>query len=77
MHRYLILAIFALFLASCHNDVPGLPAPDEVKEYRFCQYEDKDGIVQCKSTYEISENDCELVEGKLCDTKEECGGCEL
>jgi len=65
MHRYLILVISALFLASCHNDVPGLPSPDEVKEYRFCQYEDKDGAVQCKSTYEISEKNCEAVKGSL------------
>jgi len=64
MVKFSSLAL-ALFLASCHNDVPGLPAPDEVKEYRFCQYEDKDGVVQCKSTYEISIKDCESVKGNL------------
>jgi len=50
--------IAAMFVfASCHNDVPGLPSPDKVKEFKFCKYEDKEGD-QCKSTYEIDESDC-------------------
>jgi predicted nucleic acid binding AN1-type Zn finger protein len=54
----LILAIFAIFVfASCHNDVPGLPSPDEVK---FCKIE---GLT-CKSTYEISEADCNALKEK-------------
>jgi len=53
MRSVLILAIFAIFFASCHSDVPGLP-----EEVKFCVYKDKDGVDKCKSTYEISEADC-------------------
>jgi len=48
-----IAAIFVF--ASCHNDVPELPPSEEVK---FCKYEVEGGNVLCKSTYEVSEDDC-------------------
>jgi len=68
MRSILILAIFALFFASCHNNVPELPSPEEVKEYKFCGYIDKEGD-KCKSTYEIKPGDCEVVGGTFfCDT---------
>jgi len=66
MRSVLILAILALFFASCHNEVPGLPTPDEVEHFKFCYYKDKNGEEQCKSTYEIFETDCTRVGGKLC-----------
>jgi len=76
MRNTLTLAIFALFFASCHNDVPKLLAPDEV-EFLWCGYVSPDGF-QCKSTYEVSKEDCKLV-GKLfededCETP--CKNCE-
>ena len=54
-----IAAIFVF--ASCHSDVPGLPNSYEIK---FCRYKDKDGVSQCKSTYEISEADCKALRDK-------------
>jgi len=65
MRSILILAILTLFLASCHNEVPDLPTPEKVREYKYCEYESKDGP-QCKSTYEISEKDCDII-GKVVD----------
>jgi len=62
-------AMFAF--ASCHSDVPELPSPEKVAEYKYCEYMSTEGI-QCKSTYEISETDCERVGGKLFDYKENC-----
>jgi hypothetical protein len=64
--------IAAMFvLVSCHNDVPGLPSPDEVQKYKSCKYKIK-GEEVCKSTYEIDEDDCTnpVVGGTLfCDFK--------
>jgi len=62
MRSILILAIFAMFVfASCHSDVPELPSAGKIK---FCKYKDKDGVSQCKSTYEVSEADCKALEEK-------------
>lgn len=57
MRGILILAILALFFASC-TEVAELPEPGKV---RFCKYEDKDGVPQCKSTYGTSVTDCKIV----------------
>jgi hypothetical protein len=61
--------IAAMFvLVSCHNDVPELPNPIEVSKYKYCQYKDKNDSLQRKSTYQISEKNCETINGKLfCD----------
>jgi hypothetical protein len=59
MHGILILAIFAIFFASCHNDVPGLPSTEEVQGYKYCKYANPSGGVPlCKSTYQISKKSC-------------------
>jgi len=60
MYRALILAIFALFFASCHNEVPDLPTPDEAAGYVYCGYKDKDapGELKCRSSYEV---DCDKI----------------
>ncbi|GBU25519.1 hypothetical protein R83H12_02169 [Fibrobacteria bacterium R8-3-H12] len=62
--------IAAMFVfASCHNEVPELPNPSNIQGYKkFCGYKNKDGILQCKSTYEIFVTDCEKVGGEIfCD----------
>jgi len=65
MRSLLILAIFALFFASCHNEVPELR-----EQYKSCQYVDNKGDEQCKVIYTISENDCRNVGGTIfCDDK--------
>jgi len=62
MRSILILAIFALVFASCHNDVPGLPTAEEIEGYKFCKYTDEAGESQCKSIpYEMTENTCRKV----------------
>jgi len=62
--KFIGIAAVAFVFASCHNDVPGLPALNEVQNYKYCKY----GAVPCKSTYEISEKDCKAVGGNLfCD----------
>jgi hypothetical protein len=60
------VAAIMLFFTSCHNEVPELPTVSEVEGYKYCKYEDNEGI-QCKSTYEISEESCEseVVGGEL------------
>jgi len=65
MRSTLILAIFAFFFVSCHNDVPELPSPDEVKNFTFCKYESKDGVSQCESSYKVSKTECKLINGEL------------
>jgi len=52
---YLIISIvvIAIFFASCHNDVPGLPTVQEVEGYKYCKYANG-----CESTYKISEKSC-------------------
>jgi len=57
-----IAAIFVF--ASCHNEVPELPSPDQVSEFEFCGYE-VGGDYKCKSTYEISPADCTTIGGNL------------
>jgi hypothetical protein len=54
------IAVIAIASVSCHNEVPEL-----LEEYKYCKYEDKNGDSKCKSTYEISEDDCEFVGGEL------------
>ena len=63
MRTYLIPSfVFAVFFISCHNDVPDLPLLSEVQ---YCKYENRDGRVQCKSTYEISKEDCVSIGGEI------------
>jgi len=59
-----IAAVFVF--ASCHNDVPQLPTPEEVEGFKYCKYVNKDGEEKCESTYTISESDCKFV-GELFD----------
>jgi hypothetical protein len=74
MVKFSGVAAIAFLFASCHNDVPELPALGSLK---YCEYMNAEGW-QCKSTYEISETDCEEVVGGsiFCDTdckkKEPC-----
>jgi len=65
--------IAAMFVfASCYSDVPSLPSPEEVREYKWCGYENElEKCFQCKSTYEVYKDDCKLV-GTLFDTETEC-----
>jgi len=82
MRSTLILAIFALFFVSCHSDVPNLPSPDDVSEYKWCGYGDKNvsgRYSECESVYKISKTDCERVGGELfedSDCKKPCKDCE-
>jgi len=81
MHNFYkisFIAAIALFFASCHNDVPELPTPEEVAKYEFCKYIDKDGKEQCKSIYIIRKDDCAEVGGTIfCNEKcEETEPCE-
>ena len=63
-----IAAIFVF--ASCHYEVPELPSPDEVKDFKFCKYKAKDDSYICKSTYEIPQAKCELIDGKIFSDKD-------
>jgi len=70
MRSVLILAILALFFASCHNEVPDLP-----KEVKYCGYKDKDDEYKCKSTYEMFKDpgECEhIIGGVIYDDKVSC-----
>jgi len=60
--KFIGVAAIAIFFASCHNDVPGLPTAEEVAGYKYCEYKNKE---KCESTYKVSEKDCKLVGGKL------------
>jgi len=69
--------IVAMFVfASCTSEVPELPSPDEVKNFKFCKYKYKtesgDYDYKCKSTYEISETECKNVGGELFPTMASC-----
>jgi len=64
MRSTIILAIFALVFASCTNDVPTLPTPEQVEGYQFCLYKEK-MCYKCKSTYEISDIDCPHIGGVI------------
>ncbi len=59
------IAIIFVF-ASCTSNVPELPSPGEVKDYKFCSYYDKDGNLQCISNYKISVEQCNRIDGELC-----------
>jgi len=63
--KFVSIAAVAFFFASCHNDVPELPTTNEVDGYSYCQYKDKAGVPQCKSTYEIPKDYCTVVSGKI------------
>ncbi|MDR2583854.1 MAG: hypothetical protein LBC75_10270 [Fibromonadaceae bacterium] len=72
------IAIAFLF-ASCYSDVPELIAPEDVGKYKFCKYkaidDESDSLEYkyiCKSTYEISESDCNSVDGEIFDDKDSC-----
>jgi len=63
--RKLSFIAVVLFFASCHNDVPGLPTPQEVEGYKYCKYKNKENKEPCESTYKTSKKDCETIGGKL------------
>jgi len=58
------IVTIALLFASCYSDVPGLPTPEEVEKYEFCQYQGKDKL-ECESTYVISKSECNIIKGSL------------
>jgi hypothetical protein len=59
----------ALFLLSCHSDVPNLPEFSEVQGYCVFSYKsDGDTIEKCRSLYDISKTECEKLEGTVYDT---------